>query len=128
MISEMTKNAGMALGERVKIAAAIIAMSNYDRVQAEMAKQAGLKETLTKEHDIDTPAKELWRKLNEPHYIKALQDLQAQMGLGKQSSLNDAVLTTAGEIQKIAALQYGVSLTDEMAIQAAAEAISEVVR
>ena len=33
MISEMTKQAGLGLGERVKIAAAIVAIHNYDRTQ-----------------------------------------------------------------------------------------------
>jgi len=49
MLSEMTKQAGCKLGERVKIAAAVVAMHNYDRTQdiietaGEMKKTAALR-------------------------------------------------------------------------------------
>lgn len=41
MISEMTKQAGMALGERVKVAAAILTMHHYDRTQGQILDLAG---------------------------------------------------------------------------------------
>lgn len=66
-VSEMTKQAGLKLSERVKVAAAILTMHHYDRTQA--------------------------------------------------------ILETAGEIKKTAALQYKVDVPDEVAIQAAADVI-----
>lgn len=133
MISEMTKQAGMALGERVKVAAAILTMYHYDKTQEEMLKEAGLREVweaANRPIDIDTPIKDTarraWERLNEPIYIKALQDLEARLGLSKQSSYEQAVVETALDIQKRASAEFGVQLSDELAVQAALEAINEL--